>query len=117
MRRFVCRICGEPGERAFEESHACMDCWETWQRRLDDDFPASLARQDPAAPPMDGQAPPAPTSPGQLAETGGHWCWHCQRFVTPIISDQGLPMRCSRCEGYRLKFHPPVPGYRREVVA
>jgi len=33
VSRFVCRVCGRPGEPAFPDAHACVECWEEWEER------------------------------------------------------------------------------------
>ena len=34
--KFVCRCCGEPGEPAFRDAHACVKCWDAWVLRTAD---------------------------------------------------------------------------------
>ncbi len=116
MRRFICRICGELRKPAFPESHSCADCWAEWEARLDE-FPADSSRQGtPAAPTRHGPALPVRVTLAVVAESGGHWCMQCQHYVSPVISDQGLPNRCPHCDGFHLRFDPPVPGYSRAVA-
>jgi DNA-directed RNA polymerase subunit RPC12/RpoP len=47
-----------------------------------------------------------------LCANGGHWCKRCSRYVIPIDSDQGLPLACPYCGGHRIRFDPPVPGFK-----
>lgn len=110
-------MCGELRTPAYTDAHCCSSCWTEWQVRLDE-FPADSHRQGtPTAPTRHGPALSVRVSLSSIAETGGHWCLDCRHYVPPIISDQGLPAQCPHCDGFKLRFDPPVPGYLREAVA
>jgi DNA-directed RNA polymerase subunit RPC12/RpoP len=47
-----------------------------------------------------------------VCEHGGYWCRACQRFVVPEEDDHGRGRRCPRCDGIRLRYHPPLPGFK-----
>lgn len=49
-----------------------------------------------------------------VCEHGGHWCKLCQRYVEVLESDNGLPRRCAECGSIRLRFDPPVEGFKRQ---